>query len=63
MLNETTGDGRHGVSGTIRQFAFVVGSPEQESNFKKEIEQAKSTNPNAIKYPTLLAFHGELAVF
>ena len=47
------------TSGTIRQFTFVVGSPEQESNFKQEIELAKKTNANVVKYPILLAYHGE----
>jgi ubiquitin-conjugating enzyme E2 Q len=53
--NGAVGDG----AGHIRQFTFVVGSPEQETNFKKEIELAKSGHPNVVQYPTLLAFHGE----
>lgn len=45
-----------------RQFAFVVGSPEQEERFKDEVEKAKVTHKNVEEYPTLLAFHGEFQV-
>ena len=44
---------------TIQQFTFVVGSPQQESNFEEEVEKAQSRNPNCLQYPTILAFHGE----
>lgn len=44
----------------VRQFTFVVGSPEQETNFKQEIELAQLRNPNLAQYPTILAFHGKL---
>jgi ubiquitin-conjugating enzyme E2 Q len=42
----------------VRQFTFVVGSPEQEDNFKQEIVKAKAEKPSCEQYPTLLAFHG-----
>ena len=42
----------------IRQFTFVVGSPEQERDFKTEIDLAKRGGVNKA-YPTFLAFHGE----
>lgn len=42
----------------FKQFRFVVGSPEQEDNFRKEIEVEKQTKPSLEQYPTLLAFHG-----
>ncbi|WVF71109.1 hypothetical protein IAT40_005906 [Kwoniella sp. CBS 6097] len=48
-------------SGEIKQFTFVVGSPEQESNFKREIEVAQAEYRNCIDYPTLMAFHGSHA--
>lgn len=49
----------HGHSyGPIRQFSFVVGSPEQEDNFKTEIAEARKSSKNCEKYPTILAFHG-----
>ncbi|WWC62233.1 uncharacterized protein I303_104829 [Kwoniella dejecticola CBS 10117] len=44
--------------GDLKQFTFVVGSPEQEQNFKEEIEKAKKENKNCRTYSTLLAFHG-----
>ncbi|WVW84288.1 hypothetical protein I302_106319 [Kwoniella bestiolae CBS 10118] len=47
-----------GFGGDLKQFTFVVGSPEQESNFRNEIELAKKGNRNCVNYPTLLAFHG-----
>lgn len=52
---------RHGQYSpqNLRQFRFVVGSPEQEANFKDEIRLAQNTNPNCNAYPTLLAFHGK----
>ncbi|WVQ67429.1 uncharacterized protein L199_005626 [Kwoniella botswanensis] len=49
------------LGGDLKQFTFVVGSPEQESNFKNEIELAKKENKNCKTYPTLLAFHGSAA--
>ncbi|WWD03208.1 hypothetical protein V865_001258 [Kwoniella europaea PYCC6329] len=49
------------MGGDLKQFTFVVGSPEQESNFKNEIELAKKENKNCKTYPTLLAFHGSAA--
>jgi len=42
----------------VRQFTFVVGSPEQEDNFKQEIVKAKAEKASCEQYPTLLAFHG-----
>lgn len=43
----------------VRQFTFVVGSPEQEDNFRQEIVKAKAEKPSCEQYPTLLAFHGK----
>lgn len=51
--------GGQALSSNIRQFTFVVGNPEQEDNFRKEIEKAKVTKPSLSTYPTMLAFHGE----
>ncbi|OCF31971.1 hypothetical protein I316_06356 [Kwoniella heveanensis BCC8398] len=48
-------------SGEIKQFTFVVGSPEQENSFRREIELAQARNKNCKKYPTLMAFHGSHA--
>lgn len=42
----------------VRQFTFVVGSPEQEDNFRQEIVKAKAEKASCEQYPTLLAFHG-----
>ena len=42
----------------VRQFTFVVGSPEQEDKFKQEIVKAKAQKASCEQYPTLLAFHG-----
>jgi ubiquitin-conjugating enzyme E2 Q len=53
--------GSNVTASTVRQFTFVVGSPEQEANFKAEIETAQSTHENCRTYPTLLAFHGSAA--
>lgn len=47
----------------IRQFAFVVGSPEQETNFKQEITKAQANNARLEEFPTMLAFHGESLAF
>nr|XP_031859462.1 uncharacterized protein CI109_005108 [Kwoniella shandongensis]KAA5526534.1 hypothetical protein CI109_005108 [Kwoniella shandongensis] len=48
----------YGMSEKLKQFVFVVGSPEQESNFKSEVEAAQKADKNCAQYPTLLAFHG-----
>jgi ubiquitin-conjugating enzyme E2 Q len=48
----------HSQGDRVRQFTFVVGSPEQEDNFKQEIIKAKAEKPSCEQYPTLLAFHG-----
>lgn len=56
--------GSYGINvaaSAVRQFTFVVGSPEQEANFKAEIETAQSTHENCKAYPTILAFHGSAA--
>lgn len=58
LLNSVPARSAHGISRNIRQFTFVVGSPKQESNFKAEIEAAKTNYPNCAQYPTFLAFHG-----
>lgn len=42
----------------VRQFTFVVGSPEQENCFKAEIKAAQKADKNCVAYPTMLAFHG-----
>lgn len=42
----------------VRQFTFVVGSPEQEDNFRQEIVKAKLEKASCEQFPTLLAFHG-----
>ncbi|WVQ77891.1 hypothetical protein IAR50_007596 [Cryptococcus sp. DSM 104548] len=46
------------TSGSVKQFTFVVGDPEQEVNFKQEIREAQTKNANCNTYPTILAFHG-----
>lgn len=43
---------------TLRQFAFVVGSAEQEANFKAEIRAAQKADHRLAEFPTMLAFHG-----
>ena len=40
----------------VKQFTFVVGSPEQEANFGAEIRIAQASDSNCKQYPTLLAF-------
>ena len=52
-----TDPGLHAGS-NIRQFIFVVGSPEQEANFKEEITKAQVADKRLLEYPTMLAFHG-----
>lgn len=47
-----------GPRDVVRQFTFVVGSPEQEDNFRQEIIIAKAEKASCEQYPTLLAFHG-----
>lgn len=47
----------------MKQFIFVVGSPEQETSFKQEIELARSKKGVCKEYPTLLAFHGAYTVY
>ena len=44
----------------FRQFTFVLGSPEQERDFRAEIGLAKAQNPQCQTHPTMLVFHGEL---
>jgi ubiquitin-conjugating enzyme E2 Q len=56
VLNAINTSHVHGE--VVRQFTFVVGSPEQEDNFKQEIVKAKAEKPSCEQYPTLLAFHG-----
>lgn len=53
------GHGAGGLADNIRQFTFVVGNPEQEDNFKREIEVAKAGKPSLAQHPTMLAYHGE----
>lgn len=43
----------------MRQFTFVVGSPEQEANFKEEVVKAQEAFENCKVHPTLLAYHGK----
>ena len=64
MTENSWSHGRAAVVGgqCIRQFTFVVGSPEIEEGFKGEIEKAKTTDANCKKFPTILAFHGESVV-
>jgi ubiquitin-conjugating enzyme E2 Q len=47
-----------GIPTSYRQFRLVVGSPEKEHELKQHIASAQATNSNAIRYPTLYAFHG-----
>lgn len=49
-------------SSNIRQFSFVVGNPEQETNFAKEISDASATKKSLDQHPTMLVFHGELTL-
>jgi len=51
-------DTSHVQGEVVRQFTFVVGSPEQEDNFKQEIVKAKAEKASCEQYPALLAFHG-----
>ncbi|WRT66695.1 uncharacterized protein IL334_003656 [Kwoniella shivajii] len=51
----------YSVVTNFKQFTFVVGSPEQETNFKNEIEMAQKADKNCQQYPSLLAFHGSPA--
>ncbi|WVR06740.1 hypothetical protein IAU60_003775 [Kwoniella sp. DSM 27419] len=46
------------LAGGIKQFTFVVGSPQQEKHFREEIEKAQAASTHCKSYPTLLAFHG-----
>lgn len=41
-----------------RQFAFVVGSPEQESAFQEEIQKAQVAYARCREHPTMLVYHG-----
>jgi hypothetical protein len=44
---------------SLKQFIFVVSSPEQEADFKAEIAKAQQQFTNCLTYPTMLAFHGQ----
>lgn len=63
IVNGYTSANPYGHSGSIRQFTFVVGSPEQEVNFKEEVVKAQSENEQCQQYPTMLAFHGGLKAY
>lgn len=52
-------EGIQGVKADVKQFTFVVGSPQQESNFSAEMQMAPSVNPSAARFPTMLAYHGQ----
>ncbi|KAK0467149.1 uncharacterized protein EV420DRAFT_1507476 [Desarmillaria tabescens] len=41
-----------------RQFRFSVGAPDAEAKFQAAVTQSQATNANAVKYPSLFAFHG-----
>lgn len=59
VMNGTTNP--HDTTSCLRQFLFVVGSPEQENNFRQEVDIAQAANrapPELPRYPTLMAFHG-----
>ncbi|GAA5872831.1 hypothetical protein JCM8547_005715 [Rhodosporidiobolus lusitaniae] len=47
-----------GVPKTHRQFRLIVGSPQKEHLLKKSVEEAQKKTSNAVKYPTLFAWHG-----
>ncbi|KII84929.1 hypothetical protein PLICRDRAFT_116954 [Plicaturopsis crispa FD-325 SS-3] len=41
-----------------RQFRFSVGAPDAEAKFKAAVVEAQKVDKNALKYPSLFAFHG-----
>lgn len=47
-----------GIPPEYRQFRFVVGDPAKEHRLAESIKKAQKDDPNAVKYPTLLAWHG-----
>ncbi|KAJ6632300.1 hypothetical protein B0H10DRAFT_1865630 [Mycena sp. CBHHK59/15] len=47
-----------GVDPAWRQFRFSVGAPDAEAKFQTALSDAKKSDVNAKKYPSLYAFHG-----
>lgn len=47
-----------GISKDYRQFRLVVGSPAKEHLQAASVKAAQAKNDNAVKYPTLYAWHG-----
>ncbi|GJN90810.1 hypothetical protein Rhopal_003824-T1 [Rhodotorula paludigena] len=47
-----------GISKDYRQFRLVVGSPAKEHLQAESVKAAQAKNDNAVKYPTLYAWHG-----
>ncbi|KAK4684001.1 ubiquitin-conjugating enzyme E2 Q, partial [Tremellales sp. Uapishka_1] len=59
VLNSMTDGQAYGnATQKVKQFTFVVGSPQQERDFKAEIEVAQKSYPKCLDYPTMLAWHG-----
>ncbi|GAA6028379.1 hypothetical protein JCM8097_007003 [Rhodosporidiobolus ruineniae] len=47
-----------GIPKDHRQFRLIVGSPAKEHLLSESIKAAQARNANAVKYPTLHAWHG-----
>ncbi|GAA5904071.1 hypothetical protein JCM6882_003817 [Rhodosporidiobolus microsporus] len=47
-----------GIPRDYRQFRLIVGSPAKEHLLAESVKAAQAKNSNAVKYPTLYAWHG-----
>ncbi|GAA6000083.1 hypothetical protein JCM10207_006044 [Rhodosporidiobolus poonsookiae] len=47
-----------GIPKDYRQFRLIVGSPAKEHLLAESVKAAQAKDKNAVKYPTLFAFHG-----
>ncbi|GAA5820502.1 hypothetical protein JCM11251_003020 [Rhodosporidiobolus azoricus] len=47
-----------GIPKDYRQFRLIVGSPAKEHLLAESVKAAQAKNGNAVKYPTLYAWHG-----
>lgn len=47
-----------GIPKDYRQFRLIVGSPAKEHLLAESVKEAQVENTNAVKFPTLFAWHG-----
>jgi ubiquitin-conjugating enzyme E2 Q len=54
-------DPRHQVQGVpkaYKQFEFLSGAPQKEAKMRDALLKVQANDANALKYPSLYAFHG-----